>query len=281
MTFTAQLEKPTTSRILRRLGLGARVVLLTVLVGCATSKTDSPRKLRILTYNIHHGEGMDGKLDVARIAALINAQQPDLVALQEVDRGVARTQRRDLPGELAKLTGLRLVFGKNIDYQGGEYGNAILSRHPLLTSTNLHYRMLREGEQRGLLQTTIDLDGETIAFMATHLDYRPDPAERLSNVREIKAAAARHPDQLTIVAGDFNDHPDGEVHRSMKETFLDAWEHGGAGEGFTYSSTEPKSRIDYVYLRLTSGWQVSQAEVLSSAASDHSPLLVELQKLPR
>lgn len=281
MTITPILELLRANTSLHRIGFGVGLVLLPLLAGCVTSKSDAPRTLRILTYNIHHGEGMDGKLDIPRIAALINAQHPDVVALQEVDRGVARTRGRDLPGELAKLTGLHMVFSKNIEYQGGEYGNAILSLHPILTSTNLHYRMLRAGEQRGLLQTTIDLDGETIAFMATHLDYRPDPAERLSNVGQIKSVAAEHAGQLTIVAGDFNDHPQGEVHRVMKEMFLDAWERGGTGDGFTYSSIQPKSRIDYVYFRPVDGWQVTHAEVLISQASDHSPLLVELHKQPR
>lgn len=281
MMMTPILESLKTTMSLRRVRFGVSLMLLSLLAGCATSKSKTPPTLRILTYNIHHGEGMDGRLDIPRIAALINAQHPDLVALQEVDRGVARTQGRDLPGELAKLTGLHMVFRKNIDYQGGEYGNAILSRRPILTSTNLHYRMLRAGEQRGLLQTTIDFDGETIAFMATHLDYRPDPAERLSNVQEIKAAAAQHPGQMVIVAGDFNDHPTGKVHEAMTDGFVDAWERGGSGDGFTFSSTQPKSRIDYIYVRPVAGWQVAHAEVLTSQASDHSPLLVELQKHPR
>jgi endonuclease/exonuclease/phosphatase (EEP) superfamily protein YafD len=136
--------------------------------------------------------------------------------------------------------------------------------------------MLRDGEQRGLLTALVEHHGEPLVFMATHLDFRPDPAERLSHVAEIKAAAAQHPEQLVIVAGDFNDHPDGAVHRALKETFVDAWEHGGQGDGHTYSSTAPKSRIDYVYVRPAGGWAVTRAEVLPSQASDHLPLLVEL-----
>jgi endonuclease/exonuclease/phosphatase family metal-dependent hydrolase len=253
--------------------------LVALAVACHTGpEVRGPQTLRILTYNIHHGEGVDGRLDLERIANLINEHQPDLVALQEVDRGVARTQGRDLPAELSRLTGLHVAFSKNIDHQGGEYGNAILSRQPIVTTTNRHFRMLRDGEQRGLLAATVEVHGEALVFMATHLDFRPDPAERLSNVAEIKAAAARHPEQLVIVAGDFNDHPDGAVHRAMKETFTDAWERRGQGSGFTYSSTAPKSRIDYVYVRPANGWEVTRAEVLASQASDHLPLLVELER---
>lgn len=267
------------ARPIRYLPCLTACILLTLAVACRTGPgVRGPQTLRVLTYNIHHGEGVDGRLDVERIASLIREHQPDLVALQEVDRGVARTQRRDLPAEFAKLTGLQVVFGKNIDHQGGEYGNAILSRHPIVAFTNRHYRMLHEGEQRGLLAATVEVHGEPLVFMVTHLDFRPDPAERLSNVAEIKAAAARHPEQLVIVAGDFNDHPDGAVHRAMKESFTDAWERRGEGSGFTYSSTAPKSRIDYVYVGTAGGWSVTRAEVLASPASDHLPLLVELER---
>lgn len=253
--------------------------LLPLLAGCHTARENaSPQTLRVLSYNIHHGEGVDGRLDLERIAQLINDHQPDLVALQEVDRGATRTERRDLIAELARLTRMHFVFGKNIDHQGGDYGNGILSRRPVAGFTNRHYRMLRDGEQRGLLAATIDLDGRPLTFMSTHLDFRPDPAERLSNVAEIKAVVAQLPPQLVIVAGDFNDHPDGAVHRAMKEVFIDAWEQAGQGNGLTFSSTKPESRIDYVYVAGADGWQITRAVVLASQASDHLPLLVELER---
>lgn len=266
-------------RPLRYLPCLTACALLALAVACRTGpEVRDPQMLRVLTYNIHHGEGIDGRLDLERIANLINEHQPDLVALQEVDRGVARTQGRDLPAELSKLTGLHVAFSKNLDHQGGEYGNAILSRQPIISSTNLHFRMLHDGEQRGLLAATVEIHGGPLVFMSTHLDFRPDPAERLSNVAEIKAVADRHPEQLVIVAGDFNDYPDGAVHRALKESFTDAWERRGEGSGFTHSSTAPKSRIDYVYVGSAGGWSVARAEVLASQASDHLPLLVELER---
>src|SRR5438034_4827714 len=87
--------------------------------------------IRVMTYNIHVGVGMDKKLDLARIAGVINAQHPDLVGLQEVDRGVERTQRIDEIAELAKLTHMDYAFAFNLRYQGGQYGVAILSRFPI------------------------------------------------------------------------------------------------------------------------------------------------------
>jgi endonuclease/exonuclease/phosphatase family metal-dependent hydrolase len=249
---------------------------LLLLVGCQHSPHDAtPLTIRVMTYNIHHGRGMDGEVDLGRIAKLIREQEVDLVALQEVDKGTQRTDGIDIAAELARLTGMHFVFAKNIDFQGGEYGNAILSRQPILSSTNRHYKMLRPGEQRGLLSATIGFGGRVITFASTHLDFRPDPAERISNMGEIEefvSAAGKNP---VVIAGDFNDVPGGTVHRRMKETFTDVWEAGGTGDGFTYSSEEPDKRIDYIYLFPKTSWRVKSANVPTSTASDHLPLVAE------
>lgn len=233
--------------------------------------------IRVMTYNIHHGEGVDGRLDLKRIADVITGQKADLVALQEVDRGVTRTAGRDLPAELAALTGLHYCFEKNIDYQGGEYGNMILSRFPIQASANMHYRMLREGEQRGLLQVTVWANGQPLVFMATHIDHRPDDAERLINVDEIRAAANQQRSLPVIVAGDFNDSPGSRVHSRMKDQFRDAWEIVGQGDGFTFSADRPRSRIDYVWLSHHPNLEPVAARVIASEASDHLPLVVEFR----
>ena len=116
------------------------------LIGCSThSMQTKPAPLRVMTYNIHHGEGLDGKVDLLRIAQLIQREGADIVALQEVDKGVARTARRDLPAELAALTGMTCVFSNNFPFQGGEYGNAVLTRFPVLRVANTPYPMLRAG----------------------------------------------------------------------------------------------------------------------------------------
>src|SRR5215510_13900586 len=80
-----------------------------------------PSEIRVLTYNIHHGEGTDGKVDLPRIANVIKSVSPDIIALQEVDQGTARAGGIDQPAELARLTGMEVVFGRNIDYQGGGF----------------------------------------------------------------------------------------------------------------------------------------------------------------
>lgn len=260
------------------------LLLATLCAGLPARAADAPAPapdtLRLMTYNIHHGEGLDGKLDLDRIADLIRREQADLVALQEVDRGVQRTHRRDLPAELARATGLHCVFSNNYAFQGGEYGNAILSRWPIQSSSNTHYRMLRPGEQRGLLQVTVHAAGHPLVFMATHIDHRPDDAERWANIEEIERLARAYGQTPVVVAGDFNDLPESRVCRRMQSWALDAWSRVGEGPGYTYPASQPRRRIDYVWIARGSPLQPLRAWIPDSQASDHRPLVVECRWSP-
>src|SRR4029078_683171 len=115
--------------------------------------------LHVMTYNIHVGVGMDQKLDLQRIAGVINAEHPDLVGLQEVDRGVKRTEGKDEIAELAKLTAMNYAFAHNLDYQGGQYGVAILSRFPIKQIDHRKYENRRETERRGMIRVEIEFAG--------------------------------------------------------------------------------------------------------------------------
>lgn len=252
------------------------MALAGVLFAGCVNPDPQPRvtNFRVMTYNIHHGEGLDGKVDVARIAEVIKRERADVVALQEVDKGVARTQRRDLPMELAALSGMRCVFSNNFNYQGGEYGNAVLTRFPVLSSTNLHYTMLRTNEQRGLLQLRLEVGGRELIFMNTHIDFRGDDSERLLNVSQIQDVARGYGRTL-ILCGDFNDTPGSRTHQRMKQAFDDAWERAGQGSGFSYPAEGGKKRIDYVWVSRNSPVEPTSAEVIATDASDHLPVLVE------
>jgi endonuclease/exonuclease/phosphatase family metal-dependent hydrolase len=92
--------------------------------------------LRVLQFNIRSAISGAGGVDVSQIAAEIQAVQPDLVSLNEVDSHTLRT-RVDEPAYLAKATGLHVVFGPNLIYDGGPFGNAILTRYPVVESHNL------------------------------------------------------------------------------------------------------------------------------------------------
>lgn len=249
--------------------------------GCQSSpdnaKSGVSRTFRVMTYNIHHGEGLDGKIDLLRVAELIKREGADIVALQEVDKGVERTARRDFPAELAALTGMTCIFSNNYHYQGGEYGNAVLTRFPVVRWTNHHFKMLRPGEQRGILQVVLNIHGREVVFMNTHIDYRPDDSERWSNVAEIEELARLYDGRPLILGGDFNDTPESRVCRRLSETFEDTWELVGEGDGFTIPAGNPRKRIDFIWISRDPSLVPLKAWVPRSEASDHLPVVVELQ----
>jgi endonuclease/exonuclease/phosphatase family metal-dependent hydrolase len=252
-------------------------VLVSLLCGCATDRQTPPVTLRVMSYNIHHGEGLDGKVDLLRIAQLIQEQGADIVGLQEVDKGVERTQRRDLPAELAALTGMTCVFSNNYYHQGGEYCNAVLTKFPVKRWTNLHYKMLRPGEQRGILQLVLDVRGRELVFLNTHIDYRPDDSERWSNTAEIEELARHYAGKPILMVGDFNDTPESRVCRRIAETFEDTWALVGQGEGFTIPAANPRKRIDYLWISKDKSLVPLKAWVPHSEASDHLPVMAEFQ----
>jgi endonuclease/exonuclease/phosphatase family metal-dependent hydrolase len=252
------------------LWIGAAVV-----TGCRAPARAAAAPFRVMTYNIHHGEGLDGRVDLERIAAVIREHRADIVALQEVDKGVRRTAGRDFPAELAALTGMTCLFRNNFAYQGGEYGNALLTRFPVRHWTNTPLRMLRAGEQRGVLQAVLEVQGRELLVLNTHLDYRRDDAERLANVAQFREILAGYPGLPAVVAGDFNDLPGSRTWAAMAAEFDDVWPLAGAGEGFTFPSARPERRIDYQWRRKGSPLRPRRAWVPGSDASDHRPLVVE------
>ena len=232
--------------------------------------------LRVMTYNIHVGVGMDKKLDLPRIAGVINAQHPDLVGLQEVDRGVARTQRIDEIAELAKLTRMDYAFAFNLRYQGGQYGVAILSRFPIMATDHRLYQNTREAERRGFIRAEVSVRGRLINFVTTHLDYQYEDG-RLFEARQLLSALKDLKSPL-IVVGDFNDIAAGQAYQLMRYQFGDAWtENRAADEGFSYPADKPAKRIDYIFFRSTDRVRTKRAWIVNTLASDHLPVVADLE----
>lgn len=231
-----------------------------------------------MTYNIHVGIGMDKKPDLRRISEVILRDRPDLVALQEVDRGVRRTKGIDQIVELARLTRMDYAFAPNLDFQGGKYGVAILSRYPILTIDHRRYASRREAERRGLLRVEVLIKGRPLHFVTTHLDYQFADGRLFETEQLLKALASV--EGALIVAGDFNDEPAGTSYQLMLSGFRDAWSDAvvrEGGDGLTYPADKPVKRIDYVFVSRNSGVSAKWAAVRSTLASDHLPLVVDLE----
>ena len=254
----------------------ARLILAFLFSAASILAQPTPATIRVMSYNIHHGEGLDGKLDLDRIAKLIVDAKADIVGLQEVDRGCERTQKRDLPAELAKLTGMTVQFDKNIPNQGGEYGNAVLTKFPIKRAKNTHLKSFANGEQRGVQQLVLDIRGREVLFMNTHLDARREPVEREHSAVELQQIVAAAGKMPIILVGDFNAIPTAPSIVKVREFLADAWTNVSKEPGFTIPVKKATRRIDYVWVTPNSVEPVSM-NVLYSEASDHLPIISELR----
>jgi iduronate 2-sulfatase len=244
---------------------------------------DAPQRLSVLSYNIHHAQGVDGNLDLQRIADVIRSSQADIVALQEVDHNVARSDIVDQPRLFAEYLGMHFVFGGNFELEGGHYGNAILSRFPIEKTTNHPLPNEGGGEQRGVLEVDLKLPGDiTLKFFATHLDHRPDPAERLASAKFINQLLEQSAHRPACLVGDLNAVPESSVLQEFKKH----WELPANQRQPTIPVYRPNRKIDYVLVSQVSPqdtFQIKEVEsrVLDEAtASDHRPLLSVLEICP-
>lgn len=234
------------------------------------------KMLRVMTYNIHVGVGMDKKLDLQRIADVINRERPDLVGLQEVDRHVKRTEGKDEIAELAAMTRMDFAFAPNLDYQGGKYGVAILSRLPIKNTEHRMFENKRESERRGMLRVEIEVEKKTVNFVTTHLDYQFEDG-RLFETEQLMKVLEGVKGPLIVVA-DLNDVPEGSAYKLMRTRFDDAWITSRAkGDGFSYPADKPLKRIDHVFYRTGDRVRAKKAWVVDTLASDHVPVVAEIE----
>lgn len=251
-----------------------RTALLVVFFTICVSSVFAKKTLRVMTYNIHVGVGMDKKLDLQRIADVINRERPDLVGLQEVDRGVKRTEGKDEIAELAAMTRMEYAFAPNLDYQGGKYGVAILSRFPIKNTVHRMFENKRETERRGMLLVEVEVDRKPLTFVTTHLDYQFEDG-RLFETEQLMRHLADVKGPLIVVA-DLNDVPSGSSYQLMRTKFDDAWVVSGAtGDGFSYPADKPAKRIDHIFSR--QGVRAKKAWVVETLASDHVPVVADLE----
>lgn len=268
-----------------------------LLLVCAWS--DEKSQLTIMTYNIHHGEGLDGKIDLPRIAGVIRSVSPDLVALQEVDVKTGRSGGVDQGTVLGKLTGMAMEFTQAIDYDGGQYGVVCLwnaSRLQGLGGTITLLPCTPGWEQRVLVERYFlfaDSNNPTPAFrfFFTHLDFHQEDTDRMASVkvflellgqdREIVLGGKSIPvkqDFPSLFAGDLNDTPTSRVITTLK-----AWWFMSSGENpaFTIPAEAPDRKIDYILYRPANRWKVIESKVIEEkVASDHRPYVTRLELLP-
>lgn len=230
------------------------------------------RPLRVMTFNIHYGEGRDGVQDLSRIAEIIREADVDIVGLQEVDNFHPRSKFTNQAKWLADEVGMYGVYGANLSIGPTQYGNAILSRFPIVSYTNIP---LPSGlEPRGCLLAEIDVFGHRLAFLTTHLGLSKD--ERIKQVDSI-TNVVKEMTVPVILTGDWNDVPDSQEVSAVASVLSDVYaklSHTDQGATFAFRSKKPNVRIDYVFVspRIV----VLDAWTIETQSSDHLPVVVEL-----
>lgn len=231
------------------------------------------RRPRIASFNIHHGASPDGKLDLERIARLIEAMDCDVVGLQEVDRFAKRSDRVDQPQWLAKRLDLHVAFGRNEKHdRRREYGNAILSRWPVTDSDNTLLPRFDDHEQRGLLRAVIAAPKGELTVASTHLMHDDNADERVAQAEAIVAKLGDSP-KRTVLVGDFNARPGSDPIELLCESFTDSWAVAGNGDGHSYPSLDPHKRIDYLFASADLEPRSPRLQDTDPAASDHLPVV--------
>lgn len=230
--------------------------------------------LRILSYNIKHGAGMDGKVDLERLAKVIESESPDIVSLQEVDNKASRSGNVEQAKELARLLGMDYVFGRAINLGAGQYGNAVLTKLPIQKSEIIS---LPGAEKRSALCVTLKTSDQDSAdefvFIATH--FALGEKHRIESVSLINELFDDDKNLPAILAGDINAQPGSPT----MESFEMDWENATSQEGLlTFPADKPIKQIDYILYRPLQGYKVLESRVVEEAfASDHRPILAVLQ----
>jgi len=245
-----------------RFALGVLLCLLPLVGGSSAE----PAEFRVVCWNLHHGAGLDGKIDLERIAAVIRMQNPEVVLLQEVDRNCRRSGSVDQAAELGRLLEMEATFGKAMDHDGGEYGQAILSRTPL-EDVKVHL-LPSHGEPRIALSAVVESALGKIAVATLHLDHK-DEARRFAQA-QVAAAALLKSNYPVVLAGDFNAATDSRT----LSVFAQAPWHILAKEMpvETFPADVPTREIDHV---VTRGLRAARPPVViaEAVASDHRPIL--------
>lgn len=259
-----------------------RILLpLVLLAGCAApvSEPTPPRSLRLVSYNIKHGLGMDGVLDLERVGDYLESTGADVVLLQEVDESASRSGGVDQAAALGARLGMTAHFAPFMDFQGGRYGLAVLAG-PRVTEATVVALPAGTLEPRSAMVVTLDVNGARLRVANAHLDWLADDERRVSQARALLAALVEDPGGEpgtrcpVILGGDLNDVPESQA--------LVLLEGGGVfrrvgPDAPTFPADAPDRIIDHFLISPADAFPGALVQVLDeSMVSDHRPVQLDL-----
>jgi endonuclease/exonuclease/phosphatase family metal-dependent hydrolase len=230
--------------------------------------------MRVMTYNIHSAYNVDGRQDPEEIARVIEESGAEIIALQEVSRGWLINGSTDLASWLAQRLDMHFLFKGTT---GPMWGNAILTRAPIVDHGSGVLPADGSLIGRGYLWAEIYVhDKDPIQIIATHLHHIGEEVSvRLAQVPVLLQYWDHAPS--SVLLGDFNAIPGApDMDLILQAGLIDSWTEAGSGIGYTYASNDLYQRIDWIWH--TEDLAALDAEVLSSTASDHLPLIITIDE---
>lgn len=231
-------------------------------------------KVRVATYNIRHGAGTDDRLDLNRTSALLRNLNADIVGLQEVDKQAKRSESVDQASFLGEKLGMHSAFGSFMDFQGGQYGLAILSRYPIVKKQVI--RLPNGNEPRVALACHIKLpSGESVMAVNLHLDWVKDDKFRFAQAKKLSEFLKRLK-MPYIMVGDFNDTLGSRTLDLLSQNSIEADK--PKSDYKTFSSTKPYTEIDFLFASPKTNWKVHNCRVFQAPkTSDHRPIMATFE----
>ena len=247
-----------------------------LLGGCFPHPSPDAEELRVVTYNIRHGRGMDERVDLERTARVLARIEPHLVGLQEVDHRAQRSGAVAQADSLAQLLGMQPYFAPFMPFQGGEYGMAILTTLPVVRDWAIELPPGGSEPRVALAVQVILPGGDTLVAVNVHFDWVRDDTFRFAQASALAATldTLSHP---WILVGDLNDIPDSRTLALFLERGVELAKPDHAS--FTFPSTDPVREIDYIFMAPGGGWEGGEIQVVDeTVASDHRPIVATLHR---
>jgi len=256
-------------------------VLLVLISACAPLqaqyKDENKKIVKVLSFNILGGRTTKGDFNLDVLAKLITDADPDFVAMQEVDYKVNRSRKYDLATELGYRTKMAPLFARAMYYDGGEYGEGVLSKLSFLSTRNVALPFIPGQEPRAALEIVVELPSkDTIAFVGTHLAHEGNPGRELQALKINEVFSKnKYP---TILAGDLNAKPGSGPITTLEKLWEATYDKDNPKP--TIPSDNPRAKIDYVMFYPKNRWRVLEKKVICDTyASDHCAYLVTLELL--
>ena len=236
------------------------------------------QSLRVMTYNIYGARATSpaNAADLDAIAEVIRRQNPDFVTLNEVDVFTNRTGKDVHQAcDLAEKLGMEWHFSKAIDRDGGEYGDAVLSKYPILEKRSYRLPCAAEqpGEDRSLCVIRVQIDGKDLYVASTHLDHLSGDASRLVQATEIRRIRDTELEGDLILCGDLNAIPSSNVIATMTSFLTNT----GPIDQYTFPSDDPSRKIEHFGVQNCQVVSRGDQQVGGVDASDHRPVIADIR----